>query len=143
MSFPTDIRAYFDQQIKQVDANLNLIDDALNDEPINIVETQKGYKLVLGAIEMAFLPNSQTEDITVTLVIYDKPARQEVNSYDILYCKGQDIKDLVVNIREQEAFANKNWTQITPVSMTPAQEETDDKLFSMTLEFNIRRDLRI
>ena len=69
--------------------------------------------------------------------------RAYMNAARIIEQQTEDIKDLVVNIREQEAFANKNWTQITPVSMTPAQEETDDKLFSMTLEFNIRRDLRI
>ena len=139
MSFPSDVRAYFDARIKTVDANLDLIDDALNDEPINTVEAKKGYKMILGDIVFERDGNYYTEQIPVTVVIYDEPIRQEIATYDVLYCKGQDIKDAIIN--PMQAKTQSNWSDIFALSMTPGQEDTDDKLFNMTLEFNIRRDL--
>jgi len=142
MSFLSDIRAYFDQQIKVIDADLNLVDDALNDEPINQIEANRGYKMVVGDIEMALGSNFHQEDVSINLIIFQKSIRDEISTYDELYCKAQDIKDLIVSRKSQEAYADKNWTTIAPVSMLPSAEITDDKLFSMNLQFNITRQLK-
>jgi hypothetical protein len=139
MSFVSDIRAYFDTRIKTVDSSLNLIDDALNDEPINIIEAQTGYKMVLGDIESERDGNYYIENIPVTVYIYTRPIRNEVPTFDLLYCKAQDIKDAIIN----PLFAKNgsNWSDIFATSIIPGAEDTDDKLFNMTLEFTIRRDL--
>ena len=139
MSFPSDVRAYFDARIKEVDSNLNIIDDALNDEPINIVESQKGYKMLLGDVASTREGSTYNEFIPITVIIYSRPIRSEVAAYDLLYCKAQDIKDAVIN--PILAKNQTNWSDIFAVSIIPGKEDTDDKLFNMTLEFNIRRDL--
>ena len=74
--------------------------------------------------------------------VIQKSIRDEITTYDELYCKAQDIKDLIVSRKSQEAYADKNWTTIAPVSMLPSAENTDDKLFSMNLQFNITRQLK-
>ena len=139
MSFVTDARAYFDARIKEIDPDLNIIDDALDDEPINNVEAVKGYKMVFGEISPDRDGSTYIENIPVTIKIYDQPYRCEIETFDTLYCKAQDIKDKV--IAPKLAKNQPNWSDIFAVSLVPSQEESDDKLFNMTIEFNIRRDL--
>ena len=141
MSFPSDVRAYFDERIKTIDTDLIALDDALNDEPISNTEADKGYKMVLGSIATELGPNFHTEFITVNLTIFARPLRCEIDSFDVLYCKAQDIKDAIVNKKNQDNYTDKNWNQIAPVSIIPSSEDTDDKLFRMDLEFSIRRDI--
>lgn len=141
MSFPTDARSYFDTQIKTIDSTLNIIDDALDDEDINKSQLVSGYKMVLGDITGGRTGASYVEEIPVTLKIYAAANRSEISNFDTLYCKGQDIKDAIV--KPTEAKNQSNWSDIFFISMTPAAEATDDKLFNMTLLFTIRRDILI
>jgi len=141
MSYPSDIRGYFDERIKSIDVDLNVLDDALNDEVISTTEADKGYKMVLGDITMVPGPQFHTESCQVLLTIYTRPKRDELGTYDDLYCKAQDIKDSIVNRINQEQYASKNWNDILALSITPTTEDTDDKLFKMELEFSVRRDI--
>ena len=141
MSYPSDVRAYFDERIKSIDADLIVLDDALNDETISLSEADKGYKMVLGPIACEPGPQFHTESLQVLLTIYSRPKRDELGTYDDLYCKAQDIKDSIVNRKNQEQYVNRNWNEIAPVSILPATADTDDKLFKMELEFSVRRDI--
>ena len=141
MSFPANIRAYFDERIVSIDPDLIEIDDALDDEPINNVEADRGYKMVLGNIDMEIQPNFHSENISVLLKIFARPIRDELATYDDLYCKAQDIKNSIIDKKNQDNYVDKNWTAIFPVSLVPSSEDTDDKLFKMDLEFTVRRDL--
>jgi len=141
MSYPSDIRGYFDERIKSIDPDLIPLEDALNDEVISQSEADKGYKMVLGNISMITGPQFHTESCQILLTIYTRPKRDELGTYDELYCKAQDIKDSIVNRINQQNYSSMNWNEIAPTSMVPSSEDTDDKLFKIELEFSVRRDI--
>ena len=134
-----DLRAYFLLHIQAIDPDLKEIDDALDDEPLNQVEADTGYKLVIGNNAPERGGNFYTDNIPVTLIIYTKAVREELPNFDALYDKGLLIKDRI--IAPCNAKNDPSWSDIFITSMVPGAEDTDDKTFNLILEFNIRRDL--
>ena len=133
-----ELRAYFDLHIKLVDPDLDPIEDALDDEPINQVEADRGYKLVIGDNSPARSGNSYRDSLDITLILYTKAVRDELASFDALYDKGLNIKDRI--IAPINAKNDPAWTDIFSLGMVPGAEATDDKTFNLILNFNIRRD---
>jgi len=139
MSLFSDIRSYFDIHIKAVNSSLGVIDDALNDEPLNNIEADQGYKLIFGELSSDRNGNAYFQDLPIELHIYKRPLRNELDNFDNLYCDAIDIKDRVIS--PVNAKNGNSWSDIFSSTITPGQEDTDDKTFNMRLNFIIRTDL--
>jgi len=140
MSFFSDLRDYFNTQIIAVDSSLTEFDDAFGEKDINNVQASRNYKLIFGdTTPILEQGNYFTESMPATLIIYAIRTRDENDSFDVLYQKARDIKALIMNPVNAATLACVN--AIFFETIIPGKEETDDKTYKMTLNFNIRTDL--
>jgi len=140
MSFFSDLRGYFNTQVIAVDSSLTEFDDAFGEKDINNVQASRNYKLVFGdTTPILEEGNYFTESMPATLIIYAIRTRDENDSFDVLYQKARDIKALIMNPVNAATLACVN--AIFFIDIIPGKEETDDKTYKMTLNFNIRTDL--
>jgi len=138
MSLFTDLRTYFDTKIKLVDADLNVFDDAFGDQPLNNVYADKFYKLVIGPAVLSNNGNTYIEEYLIQLIVFEQRKRSEIDTFNNLYDKVIQIKDLLVapcDVKSQNLFSD-----MLALTVTPEKQNEDDKTFSMTLEFNLRVD---
>lgn len=137
----TELRTYFATQIAAVDPNLQEnTQDPFNVEDVASYEGDKFYKLVFGPTTLTNTAgNAYGYDVQINLVLYSLSDRDEVTSYDTLYTKAVNIRECIQH-PEDAKQDGITFSDILGVSITPGVEESDDKLFSMDLEFILRSD---
>lgn len=139
MSYISDIRSYFDTQIKMVDATIqDFVEDPLGIEDTGGVDRARYYKLIFGVTNTIKNGSIYQDDTEITLRIFSNTQRAEQTSFDDLYSKSIEIRDCVTDpklVKNSLVF-----TEIESSSITPSAIDDNDNAFSIDILFNIRKD---
>ena len=136
-----ELRAYIDERVKAVDANLDAQNNQVfgDDNPSKSL-ANKYYNLILGAIENERDDTNYIESMTFQVDIYVKPNYKAVESFDALYDKARFIRDEIISVYNRQATI---FFDIEAQGITPIQEISNDKAFRMQLEFICRHKYAI
>lgn len=137
----SDIRTYFQDRIALVDSGLTQNEqDPANVEGVFSYEGDRFYKLVFGPAQATNTQgNSYGYEVQCNLILYSLSTRDELASYDALYEKATLVRESI----QHPCFVKSSladFTDILATSITPSVEDSDDKLFSMDIEFTLRND---
>jgi hypothetical protein len=133
----SDIRAYFDEQITMVDADLLAEDnDLFGNNDTSKPQAEKYYNLVIGVNNASRDGNSHWDAIDAALEIYSPETVDLVTAFDALYDKAIDIKNCIIDTKNY----NQRFNDIELILMQPLEEVTNDNLIRIRLEFIVRRN---
>lgn len=135
----SELRTYFDTQIKAVDADLEFIDDPFGDNDIDQVTSERFYKLWFGTTALTREGSFYLEEIPVTVEIYAQRDRDETASFDTVYQKAFDVKNCIVS--PTDVKNQVEWTDIFAQSLEPQPLDTDDNTIKVILTFLVRREI--
>ena len=136
----SSVRTYIQTRIAAVDATLLENDrDPFNVEDVTTSESDKFYKLVIGEAEQTNTAgNAYGLEVQMNLIIYARPDRDEITTYDSLYDKAIDVRESILapcEVKNQADFSD-----IIGANILPGVEESNDQLFRMDLQFTVRID---
>jgi hypothetical protein len=135
----SNIRSYFDSQVKKVDSSLNAWNkDLFGNNDLTKNQADKYYNLIIGIMNSDRDGNGITDSFNITLDVYVSSKRDILGAFDSLYDKAILIKNEVIDPKN----INGNFSDILSVSIEPLEEETNDNTLKMRLEFILRMDCR-
>ena len=146
MTYYSDIRKYFNQEIAKVDGDSKEWTDALvfddaNNIPSTLLNTRHH-------IELSNWTSSPAQDLSVqdqfsvTLTIFKKGFTDPQDALDDLLDKALCIKHQLINPQNVEAFKTLNNAAIDAVENTTGTaseiDASNDNIIKIALEFNVR-----
>lgn len=140
MSLISDLRTYFDERIKAVDALYEFIDDPFGDDTISENYGDRSYKLWFTGLDRIKAPNNYTDTLQAAVEIYSEECRDNTGAFDTIYTKAIQISDYVVDPTCIETVASITDIQLN--SIEPSPVESNDKMVKVVLLFTIRRDFK-
>jgi hypothetical protein len=136
----SNIRSYFDTQVKAIDPSINAWSkDLFGNNDLSKHQASNYYNLIIGPMESEKDGNGIQDNFQVFLDIYVSTKRDILTSFDELYDKAILIRNEVI---DPVNINNANFSDIVNLSIEPIEEESNDKTVKMRLEFNIRKDCR-
>lgn len=138
----TDIRSYFDTQIKAVDPDLVAWEsDLFGNNDQSEARADKYYNLFIGDLTPSRGGNYHRDVISVTLDIYSGEVRDLYTTFDSLYDKALDIKNCIIDTKNYNTQIEAGtWSDIEFTLATPIEEDSNDNSIRIRLEFNIIRN---
>lgn len=134
-----DIRAYFDEQIKKVDPNLEpWKEDLFGNNDQSKPRAERYYNLAIGDNFNTRDGNSFWDNITVNLDLYSGEQRDLITAFDSLYDKAIDIKNCIINPEDYSDGFRFNDIEIN--SMIPQEQAENDNSLWIRLEFTVRKN---
>lgn len=131
----SDIRAYFDTQIKEVDADLTAWEtDLFGNNDQSKPRAEKFYNLIIGNNNPVRDGNSHWDNYDVSLDIFTSESRDLINTFDAVYDKAIQIKNELINWKNYNNVLN----DIEFTLAEPLEEETNDNLIKVRLNFIVR-----
>ena len=137
------IKAYFDERVKEVDPDLSAYEfDVFGNNDITTNQAQKKYNLIIGITNTVRLNQGFTDEVDVTLDLWSSNGADVYQDYQDLYCKALDIRNGCINQLNIENAGN-DIGEVESISTTPLEEDTNDNVFKMRLNFTVRRYFRV
>ena len=135
----TQIRSYFDSQVKKVDSALNAWNkDLFGNNDLTKNQADKYYNLIIGVLSSERDGNGIIDSFNITLDIYVSSKRDIISAFDELYTKAIAIINEIIDPQN----INANFSDILNNSIEPLEEESNDNTIKMRLEFILRKDCR-
>ena len=135
----TQIRSYFDSQVKKVDSALNAWNkDLFGNNDLTKNQADKYYNLIIGVLSSERDGNGIIDSFNITLDIYVSSKRDIISAFDELYTKAIAIRNEIIDPQN----INANFSDILNNSIEPLEEESNDNTIKMRLEFILRKDCR-
>ena len=131
----SDIRAYFDARVKDIDPTLIAWEEDLfgnNDQ--SEVREDKYYNLVIGTNTPTRDGNSHWDNFSVLLDIYAQGERDFISAYDAAYDKAIQIKNCIIDWKNYDGVFN----DIEFTLAEPIEDDTNDFSVKMRLNFIVR-----
>lgn len=133
-----DIRDYFDTQIKKVDADIEeWTKDVFGNNDIHKSRAAKTYNLVVGPATLVRDSNAFTDEFDITLTIWISSKRAIQAEFDNSYDKSIDIRNNVICPIDVRAAG---FSDVEAISITPIEEDSNDKTIRFDMEFKARVD---
>lgn len=128
----SEIRNFFDTQIKTIDPLLNAWDqDLFGNNDINKPQAQKYYNLIIGNNNPTRDGNSHWDRFEVFLDIYSGIERDRLSSFDAVYDKSINIKNEIIDEKNYNNILN----DVEFVSAEPLEETDNDNSMKIRLNF--------
>lgn len=135
-----ELRTYVAEQISKVDSELSAWDRDLfgnNDATTSLAENF--YNLFFGDINTSRQDgDNYLDEFTMTLDIWSAAGINLIDEFDALYGKARQIRNNILIKRNLETL-RPCVIDIDPISIVPSEEETNDNLLRMRLNFIVRQ----
>lgn len=135
----SEIRAYIDARIAEVDPSLSAWDeDVFGNNDVNAREASKHYNFVMGSMFNERFSNYIDDILPCFIDIWATDSRRSstLEDFDSLYQKAFNIYKNVTCLKNLKGMED-SFTTIQLVNITPIEEETSDSTFKMRIELNI------
>ena len=133
----SDIRQYFDTQIKLVDAEIEAFDlDVFGDNEPDSAWPEKYYNLVVGQTTIAYEGNHVFKALPIRVDLYGRRGRDVIGLFDEIYEKALQIADCVIEpiaMKNQSVFDDIEATLVAPVAL-----DTDDQNVKIEISFIVQ-----
>jgi len=140
MSLISDLRTYFDDRIKALDATYVFIDDPFGDDSISENYGDSNYKLWFGGISREKGPNYYSDIIEATIEIYSEECRDNTGAFDSVYNKAIEMADYIIDPVCIETVSSITDIQLNSIEPSPVGD--NDNMVKVVLLFTIRKDFK-
>ena len=134
----SELRSYINESVLLCDADYKEIRDPFGSDDLSLARIDTHYKFIVGD-DSAFVDgNYHGDTFACSLEIYKKSGVDEITDFDNLYDLALDVKAEIINplrVKNNDCF-----TDIEITSLTPESLPSNDKVFRIIINLQVRRD---